>query len=124
MEDMVRDLLAKLETATDDARTALVTHGLPGLLDSLSPGKQPELPEKAQAALAEEFVSRGPGVQLQGAHSTLAALKEEVRSRALPHACSAYVRAARRGVSGGACRRARTCASAARSWMRRSRRTL
>lgn len=77
----MRDLLAKLEGATDDARMALVTHGLPSILDSLSPGKRGELPEKAQAALAEEFVARGPGVQLQTALANLTALKDEVRER-------------------------------------------
>ena len=75
----MRELLAKLEGATDDARVALVTHGLPSILDSLSPGKRGELPEKAQAALAEDFVARGPGVQLQSALANLSGLKDEVR---------------------------------------------
>jgi hypothetical protein len=78
MEEVVRDLLTKLEGATDDARVALVTHGLPTILDSLTPGKRGELPEKAQAALAEDFVARGPGIQLQTALANLTGLKEEV----------------------------------------------
>lgn len=79
MEEVVRDLLSKLEGATDDARMCLVTHGLPTILDSLTPGKRGELPEKAQAALAEEFVARGPGIQLQTSLANLTGLKEEVR---------------------------------------------
>jgi hypothetical protein len=83
MEEVVRDLLSKLEGATDDARIALVKHGLPSILDSLSPGKRGELPEKAQAALAEEFVAQGPGMQLQTALANLTGLKEQVMSRSI-----------------------------------------
>jgi hypothetical protein len=85
----VRGLMCKLETATDDTRTALATHGLPDILDAMNPGYRPELPEIAKMALADDFVQRGLAGQLQSMTDTLGALREQVRLKRLtPHVTS------------------------------------
>ena len=82
MEDVVRAFMVKLEAATDDTRTALATHGLPGVLDAMNPGHRAELPEVAKVALADDFVQRGLAGQLPSMTDTLRALREQVRTRA------------------------------------------
>ena len=84
MEDVVRSLMQRLETATDDTRTALATHGLPDVLDAMHPGYRPELPEVAKVALAEEFVRRGVAGQLPSMVDTLQALRDQARARTSP----------------------------------------
>jgi hypothetical protein len=79
MEDIIRGFMNKLETATDDTRTALATHGLPDVLNATQPGYRPELPETAKVALADEFVRRGFAGQLPSMLDTLAALRDQVR---------------------------------------------
>lgn len=75
----MRDLLTKMENATDDARTALVQHDLPAVLEAMNPSKPPELPEKVRRVLQEDFVACGPAVQLREASSELVTQRERVR---------------------------------------------
>jgi hypothetical protein len=79
MEDVIRGFMNRLETATDDTRTALATHGLPDVLNATQPGYRPELPETAKVVLADEFVRRGFAGQLPSMLDTLAALRDQVR---------------------------------------------
>lgn len=79
MEDIVRSYMNKLETATDDARVALASHGLPAVLDAMNPGFRPDLPEVAKVALSDDFVQRGLAGSLPAMTDTLRALREQVR---------------------------------------------
>lgn len=81
-DEIVRDLLKKLESATDDARTALVQHDLPAVLEAMNPSKPPELPEKVRGALLEDFVASGPAMHLRDASSELLRQREKVWSHA------------------------------------------
>lgn len=93
----MRGLMQKLETATDDTRTALATHGLPDVLDAMNPGYRPELPENAKVALAEDFVRRGVAGQLPSMVDTLQALRDQVRRpAALPSGTYSVLPSARR----------------------------
>lgn len=64
MDERVRELLSKLDGATDEARLTLAQLGLPAALDALKPGKA-EIPDDVRAALSDEFIASGGILNLQ-----------------------------------------------------------
>lgn len=82
-DEIVRDLLKTLEGATDEARTALVQHDLPGVIEAMHPSRPPELPERARRALMEDFVAYGAAMQLREASEELIRQRDKVCATAV-----------------------------------------